>query len=98
MLGRSQVQAPGQGSDDIVGARREFAGGRPMFGRCYRELAESSPEVCREVCREFAARLSGAYHEFTRRMPRSSSGVHRQVIGSSPRVHWKNARSSLGVH
>ncbi|RZS06483.1 hypothetical protein BHM03_00037134 [Ensete ventricosum] len=94
MLSRSQVRALGQGSDDVVGARREFAEGRPMFGRCYQELVKSSLEVCREVYREFADRLSGARLEFAGRIPGSSSGVRPQVVGSSPRVH----RRMLEVH
>ncbi|RZR93723.1 hypothetical protein BHM03_00022279 [Ensete ventricosum] len=97
MLGWSQVRASGQDSDDVVGASREFVEGRPMFGRCYRELTESSQEVCREVCHEFADRLSRARREFTGRIPESSSGVHRQVIESSPGVRRKNAGSLLGV-
>ncbi|RWW56115.1 hypothetical protein BHE74_00037191 [Ensete ventricosum] len=50
-----------------LGARQKFARGWSRFGRCCWELAESSPEVCREVYRDFADRLSGA-REFTERM------------------------------
>ncbi|RRT52817.1 hypothetical protein B296_00023352 [Ensete ventricosum] len=76
MLGRNHVRASGQSSDDIVGDCPEFVEGLSMFGRCYQELVESSPEVCQEVCREFTGSLSG---------------VRRQVVGSSPGVRWKNA-------
>ncbi|RWW38179.1 hypothetical protein BHE74_00056605 [Ensete ventricosum] len=51
-----------------MGTRREFVGGRPRFGRCYRELAENSLEVCREVRREFTDKLSGTRRVFVRRM------------------------------
>ncbi|RZR86873.1 hypothetical protein BHM03_00014159 [Ensete ventricosum] len=68
MLGRSQVQASSRGSNDATGARREFAGGRPRFGRCCRELTENSPKVCQEVPQEFANKLSRARRVFVRRM------------------------------
>ncbi|RRT39940.1 hypothetical protein B296_00046257 [Ensete ventricosum] len=51
-----------------MGAHQEFAGGRPRFERCCRELADNSPEVYREVHREFADRLSEAPRVFTGRM------------------------------
>ncbi|RWV97721.1 hypothetical protein GW17_00039471 [Ensete ventricosum] len=71
MLGWSQVRASGRGSDDVMGARREFAGGWPRFGRCCRELTENSLEVYQE----FIDRLSGAYRVFAGRMLEVSLGV-----------------------
>ncbi|RRT54599.1 hypothetical protein B296_00035250 [Ensete ventricosum] len=68
MLGRSQVRASGQGSDDTLGAHREFARGWLRFERCCWELIENSLEVCREVRREFTDRLSGACRVFAGRM------------------------------
>ncbi|RWW07420.1 hypothetical protein BHE74_00028457 [Ensete ventricosum] len=77
-----------------MGAHREFVGGRPRFGRCCRELAKNSPEVCREVHREFTNRLPGDCWAFAGRMlevhwefaerNRELAGVHRKDIGSSP--------------
>ncbi|RZS26249.1 hypothetical protein BHM03_00059567, partial [Ensete ventricosum] len=53
-----------------MGARREFAGGWPRFGRCCRELTENSLEVYQE----FIDRLSGAYRVFAGRMLEVSLG------------------------
>ncbi|RZS22302.1 hypothetical protein BHM03_00055059 [Ensete ventricosum] len=51
-----------------MGACREFAKGWPRFRRCCQELVENSPDVCREVHREFVDRLSGARRVFVGRM------------------------------
>ncbi|RRT86157.1 hypothetical protein B296_00003606 [Ensete ventricosum] len=89
MLGRSQVRTSGRGSDDAVGACREFVGGQPRFGRCCQELTKSSLEVCREVRRQVV---------------RSSSGVRRKDVGSSSGIrqresgaHWEFTGRMSGV-
>ncbi|RRT36628.1 hypothetical protein B296_00055204 [Ensete ventricosum] len=51
-----------------LAAHQKFARSWPRFRRCCRELIECSPEVCQEVRREFADKLSGAHQKFTRRM------------------------------
>ncbi|RWV77727.1 hypothetical protein GW17_00061406 [Ensete ventricosum] len=69
-----------------MGARREFVGGQPRFGRCCWELAENSPEVCREVRREFTDRLSGARRVFTERILEvrwEFAEGNRELIGGS---------------
>ncbi|RWW37916.1 hypothetical protein BHE74_00056909, partial [Ensete ventricosum] len=86
------------GSDDAMGAHREFVGGRPRFGRCCRELAKNSPEICWEVHQEFADRLSGARRELAGRMlgvRRKKSGAYRGFIGRISRVHWEFAKRSI---
>ncbi|RZR97306.1 hypothetical protein BHM03_00026481 [Ensete ventricosum] len=89
MLGRCQVRASGQGSDDAMGAHREFAGGRPKFRRCCQELIENSPEVCQEVRREFTEKLSGARRVFVGRMLEVrwefTEGNRELAVGSSER-------------
>ncbi|RWW50628.1 hypothetical protein BHE74_00043096 [Ensete ventricosum] len=77
-----------------------------MFIICYRELVETSQEVCREVYREFIDRLSGVRQQVVG----SSSGVHRKNVGkfigssptgcrelaeNSPEEYWKFIGSSL---
>ncbi|RWW86981.1 hypothetical protein BHE74_00004218 [Ensete ventricosum] len=89
MLGWSQVRASGQGSDDVVRAYREFAGGRLMFGRCYRELAESSPKVSWEVCRELAGSSPEECGKVHRKFTDRLSGAHREFTGRMLEVHWE---------
>ncbi|RRT38254.1 hypothetical protein B296_00024745 [Ensete ventricosum] len=78
-----------QGSDNTVGAQREFVGGRSRFERYCQELVESSLEVYQEVLRELADRLSGARQEFIRRIwkfvgsTRSMPGVHVRTLADS---------------
>ncbi|RZR96488.1 hypothetical protein BHM03_00025526 [Ensete ventricosum] len=69
----------------IMGACRDFAGDRLKFGRCYRELAENSPEVCWEV-----------FSRFHRQVVRSSSGVRRKNARSLSRVHRKKLGAREG--
>ncbi|RWW49907.1 hypothetical protein BHE74_00043870 [Ensete ventricosum] len=75
-----------------MGAHREFAGGWPRIGRCCRELAENSPEVCREVHREFIDKLSGAHWVFDGRLLEvcwEFAKGNRELIENSPEVCWE---------
>ncbi|RRT36859.1 hypothetical protein B296_00042509 [Ensete ventricosum] len=77
------------------GVGQKFARSWPRFKRCCRELAESSPEVCRKFigssltgCRELTrSSLEGCW-EFVGSSPKE--------IGSSPGVHWQDNGNSDG--
>ncbi|RWV95353.1 hypothetical protein GW17_00042028 [Ensete ventricosum] len=58
-----------------------------MFGRCCRELTESSPEVYQDVHREFTDRLLRAHREFTGRM----LGVRQEFVEEN----WELVKGSL---
>ncbi|RWW59345.1 hypothetical protein BHE74_00033762 [Ensete ventricosum] len=88
MLGRSQVRASDQGLDDAMGVRQEFAGGQPRFRRCCQELVENSPEVYREVHREFARRMLEVCWEFTE--------GNREIIGGSSERCQEFAKETIG--
>ncbi|RWW58799.1 hypothetical protein BHE74_00034305 [Ensete ventricosum] len=77
-----------------MGACREFARDRPRFGRCCRELTENSPEVCREVRREFVDRLwelgcsLEVYLVFVE--------GNRELVGGSSERCWEFAEETIG--
>ncbi|RRT84340.1 hypothetical protein B296_00003617 [Ensete ventricosum] len=60
-----------------------------MFGRCHRELAESSPKVCWEVCRELAGSSPEECRKVHRKFTDRLSGARREFTGRMLEVHWE---------
>ncbi|RWV95189.1 hypothetical protein GW17_00042210 [Ensete ventricosum] len=97
ILGRSQVRALGQNSDDVVRTPREFAGSSPKVSGAYRDFARSLQMVL-GACREFIGRLpkviwglSGVRRELTegdRGLARNAPGVRQKMT----ETRWKFTR------
>ncbi|RRT60353.1 hypothetical protein B296_00019297 [Ensete ventricosum] len=70
-----------------MGARREFARGQPGFGRCGRELAESSLEVGRGSNDVVGSSLR-VLQRFTEKFVGSSLIGCQELAGRMLGVHW----------